>query len=453
MGLTGMVRRLAADRWMRSFGSLAAGEALSGVLRLLSLVIVARVLGPSAFGTVGVGLAVGTYLLVCHSGIEVVGTRAAAAQAGHVTRVASQVVGTRLAISAVVYLVMVVGLFVVPLDAGTRIVIAIFALGLFTSSANVRWLFVSDQRTFVVAAASVCAAAVNLGLVFVLVRTHDEMVLVPIIQIGSEVLLVLVLLLVSRSRFGAWHPRFDLSSMLRLFRQGFPITITKAAKGFVLAIDVVLVLALVSAEAAGQYSAPRRLTFAVTIFLSVYFETALPSFVHARMASAHELARLLRLATRRATQVLVPLAIVATIGAPFIISALGPAYESSTLVLQILVWGVVMMALSGPVNQALWALGKERPVAILAIVAGVATLVLDIALLPILGAPGAAIGDLVGRIVFLALSFVVLRSLMRERSPGHDISLDDDTVAGADPVPGRDITLGAVSKLDAPPDV
>jgi O-antigen/teichoic acid export membrane protein len=119
------------------------------------------------------------------------------------------------------------------------------------------------------------------------------------------------------------------------------------------------------------------------------------------------------MAARRALYVLVPVAVIISLAAPLGINILiGDAYAESVVILRILIWGVVLSALVGPNYQALWALGQQRRLAVLAVGSACATLVLTVALLMTVGVAGAAVADLGGKLLLLGGSALLLRRFL-----------------------------------------
>lgn len=410
--------------WLRSFGNLAIGESVVGACRLAALMWVARTLGPEAFGLVGVGVALAGFLIVTQSGFDVVGTRAVAADPTRSRGHAQAIVGIRLAVATVIYAVYAT-VVLATTEGPERAALLMFGMSVFTTAANLRWLFVGFQRTRWVAIAVSAAALLYLLTVLVLVRSPDDLVWVPLLQVLSEAVVAGVLVAASWRRLGGWRPSFDLSRWMELLRASAPITVTHAARSVMLTVDVLLVKMLVSDAAAGHYAAPRRVTIALSIFLALYLETSLPTFVQAHARSPDAVRRMVRVAARRALYVLGPIAAVITVAAPLIVTVLvGDAYAESVAILRILIWGVALGGVVGPYFQALWALGQQHRLAVVAVGSAGVTLPLTVVLLLSAGVTGAAVADIVGKLLLLGGCALLLRRLLRTGAPASDGVVD-----------------------------
>lgn len=410
--------------WLAAFGNLAVGEATTSVLRFVGFLWVARQLGPAPFGAISAGLAVGTYLAtLAHSGLEILGSRRMAAEPARLPNHLGEIVAVRLGLAGAVYALTAVVAEALDLDGQTRTIVLVYALLVFTQAADVRWAFIGIQRTRPVAIASVASSATYLAGVLALVHSPDDVLRVPLLHLGGEVLLAAVLIAVSRRRFGSWRsPRIRASARATL-RASLPISLTQCARTGIISVDVVLVRLMRPADEAGYYSAASRFALAGIVFLGIYYTTFLPSLVRARGEGSDAFRGLVRLAARRAAWVAVPFGLLFTVAVPAPTHLLlSPSYQPAAGLLQVLVWGLVLLAFGGIYANVLIAVHREGRLAAVTVGALVVNLVANLTLLPTVGTVGASISTILAEAVFLVGCYLSARPFLDGRPAGMAVS-------------------------------
>jgi O-antigen/teichoic acid export membrane protein len=404
--------------WLRSFGNLAVGETVTSVLRMVALLLVARRLGPAAFGTVSVGLVVGGYLVIlAHPGLELAGTRRIVGESNP-RLLLGRVVGLRLILGALAYPVAVGVTLLLPLDRDLTVIIAIVALLIFTQGFDVRWAFVGVQQTRAVAVASVIGAVVYLGAVLTAVKGPDDVVVVAVIFIAAQAVISTVLVVASGRRFGFWLPDLRPSTPRRaLFAESGPLTLAAVARAVTVSVDLILVKALRPAAEAGNYAVASRLMTVGLIYIGLYYTSFFPTLVRALGRDPGDFVALVRTGARRAALIGGAVAAMSVLMIPVVVPVLfGHAYDQAVGLLQILVGALFLVGLSGLVKMSLIALGERRKYSWITAAGLVANLLLDVVLIPTAGAVGAAIATVLTEGVVLVLGYFVIRPVLHART-------------------------------------
>lgn len=399
--------------WLRAFGNLAVGEVITSAFRLLAFVWVARKLGPSDFGTVSVGFVIGAYLIVlAHPGLELVGTRAVAHEPSSAPHWLGQIVGLRILLGLAAYVLMAAIVSVLPIDGQLRLIIIIIGLGILTQAVDVRWAFVGAERTRAIAVASVLGASVYLLGVLLFVSGPSDLFVPPVLYVIGQTAISATMIVASRRHLGEWSPRFRRGSGSRaLFWESTPLTLAYVGRAFAVSIDVVLVKALLPSAGAGQYAAASRLFVVGLLYLGLYYNALLPSIVRAARTGPAELRRATLGACRRAVLIGTPVAIAGILLAPVAIPAvLGESYEPASGLFQVLLIALLMVGLSGVMNNALIASGRERTFAGIVMVSLIVNVLANITLLPTVGVVGAAIATVITEAFVLIVASVALHS-------------------------------------------
>ncbi len=402
--------RMGTSIWMRTFGYLAVGEAATGLLRFAALLWVARTLGPAGFGVVGVGLAVASYVVMAHSGMEAVGVRRVAADPGDPRRHVEELVGARIGVAVVTYALTAVALLVFPAGDEVRRVTLVYSLSLFTLAVDLRWWFVASEETKPVAVAVTTSAATYLVGVLAFVREPHDLIFVPVLHVGAELVSATLLGMWARRRFGAFRPRLVSTPWVRNLLESAPLSGIKVARAVMLGFDVVAIKLLVGSSEAGQYAAARRFALVGMIVVGLYFNAFLPRLVKVDRDSHRQGSALLRTAWLRSAVAMIPLGVVGSVAAaPSVAFLLGEDYRQAGTVLAWLVWTVVLASLIGPFQQALIARDAAGAALAATTVAAVTAVGLALVLIPRYSLVGAAAAGVAAEVVRLAGSVVAVR--------------------------------------------
>lgn len=408
-------RRIHLRGWGRAAANLVAGEAVGSVLRLVAMVWVARRLGPSGFGIVSLGVVIGGYLTVlAHSGLEVVGTRALAHEPERAAHHIGTIVGLRIALGVIGYAVVLATVAVVPISRTEALIVLGFALSMVTLGSDVRWAFIGVQRTRPVAAATAASGLVYLGGCLLLIQDSGHATRVALVNIAAEAVLVAILIGASRRRFGPWHPVWRRPTIRPLLQAALPLTLMRATRTIMLTVDIVIVQIMRSSKDLGYYSAASRVMAAGIVYLGLYYNAFLPTVVRAHRGGRKELADVVRVAARRALVFGVPIAAVGTALAPFAVRRVfGPGYEPAVGLLQVMLWAVPFLAVTGVYSQVLVAGHAQRALAVAIGIAMVVNLAANLILLPTVGVVGASIATVLGEATSLAIIWPMARTVMR----------------------------------------
>ncbi len=418
------VARLHLRGWGRAAANLVAGEVAGSALRLVAIFWVAQQLGPAGFGIVSLGVVIGGYLTVlASSGLEVVGTRELAREPERAAHHIGTIVGLRIGLGIIGYAIVLVAAAVLPVDRTEALVILGFALSMITLGTDVRWAFIGVQRTRPVAAATAASGLVYLGGCLVLIRGSGHVTRVALVNVAAELVLVTILVVVSRRRFGAWRPQWRRPTIRPLLRAALPLTLMRATRTIMLTVDVVLVTIFLSKRDLGYYTAASRVMASGIVYLGLYYNAFLPTVVRARRGGRAELVAVVRVAARRALVLGVPIAAVGTVVAPFAIRvAFGDRYESAIGLLQVMLWAAPFLAVTGVYSQVLVAGHAQRALAVAIGIAMTVNLIANFILLPTIGVVGASIATVLGEATSLAIIWPMARTVIRETAEARSDS-------------------------------
>ena len=420
-------------RWLASFAQLAAGESVSTVLRLLSIVVVARRLGTDRFGIASLGIVIGGYLaVVAHSGLDIGGTRAIAEQRQRAREELADIVGLRVALGITAFVATSVITALVPLRTETRFVVIGLAFTVVTNALDIRWAFVGLQQTRSVALASSISALWYLGGTLLFVRGTLGLAAFVGVHLSADLLSAAVQWTASRRLIGAWWPRRSSKERLReLYCQSISITVARSARTVMITLDVLLVKVFRPEMEVGQYALAGRIIATGITYIGLYYHAYFAAL--ARAKDDFDLVdRLMATARRRVAMVGPPALVLMVVAAPVAIrTVFGVEWNGTIGLLQAMLPSLLCLAVTGVYSQALFAYGEQRVMARIALTVMVVNIAANLALLPTVGTVGASIATDVAEAVMVVLTIVAARKLPAVRharakpivaSPGgHDL--------------------------------
>jgi O-antigen/teichoic acid export membrane protein len=343
---------------LRSFGTLLAGEGAARVFGLLSIIILARQLGPHGFGPVVFGTSLlAWYWLVVDNGTQVASTPEIARNPAAFAPAVRPVLGLRIALSVTAAVVLVLGAQVFSNNEASAQLYSLFAITLPIVALNPRWLVLGVGESRLLAVANVVAQAVVLAGVVTLVHGPHDVNRVPFIVAASELLAAIVLLAGLARRFGLLWPRVELGAWWNTLRHGGPLMVGSASRGLLLSFDLLVIVYALGPGSAGYYGAATKpVLFAGTV-AGLFSLSLLPSI---SAASASDAWHLYRRAARSAAAVSTAGALCLSVGAGvFVDIVYGDEFGPAAGVLTILALRIPFMAMSGVYTSVLIAGGQQ----------------------------------------------------------------------------------------------
>jgi len=377
----------------RNFLALGGGEAVSRLVAFATILLLARRLGPEGYGVIAFAAGVTLYFAkLAEFALDYVGVAAVAAATGAVDRLGSVLLTARFLTTAAVVGVAVLaaqGLLPEP----DRTVLSLYLLTLLPVAANPRWLLIGLRDARAVGGVRVAGELLALAIVFLVVRTGRELWAAPVAVGAGELLAVAVLVGVLRLGGHRLRPALDAGLVVPVARRAASI-VALSLLGLVIYNSGLLFLrGLRDAESAGQYAAAFTLIGFLANLGLAYAMTLIPGLARLRQAPADARAlygRSLALVHAAA----VPLAVGGWMLAGRIIDlGFGPGYQAAGSALAILAWAIPLMSLRNVPLAALVAGDRQHLLLRASAIAVGASVVLNLALIPRFGIPGAAIAS------------------------------------------------------------
>jgi O-antigen/teichoic acid export membrane protein len=419
--LAGLARNASTQFAARALGVLAQG---------LGLILVARHLGPASYGAFALVSSLTLMAMVLADwGLLLVGARAVATRPDEEDRILRACLSLRLALGVAAWAVLVALSF-----AGTgngRVHVAAVVAGV--SFLPGAWFAIGHIRAQVELRMERVALPLLLGsllsvawLVTVVLLNGDVVALA-----GSFVIAAVAsaALCAAMTHGLPLRPRGDRVLWRSLMIESTPVALGAICVTIYFYVDALLLARLSTSAQLGLYDSAYRF-----VQLAPLVPTVLVTSVFALAARhADEDRDRMRLFVRELGSLialLLPIAplLLATAPTDLVTLLYGPGYRAAGPLLALLSAVVVLMILTGVIGPLLVALGRERSTLVIAAVSAVLNIAVNLVLIPVWDARGAAVATLITEVVALGAAGVLLH---RTLHPTFDaVQLLKVTIAG-----------------------
>lgn len=390
----------------RRVAALSSGEAVARLVAFAATLLIARRLGPAAFGIIGVASGMMLYLgQLADQGIELVGVPVVARGELRTADVVSATLVFRV-IAALLLAVVVALLARVFLPSADGNVLAAYAPVLVFTGASTRWVLLGLGRPGVVGAARVAGETFALAVVALAVHQGASLLWVPVSAVAGVALTTVVMLA------GTWRAGMRLVRRVRwqtcrsLFERGRPLLAFTLLGLILFNFDLIFLRYVKGEAAAGEYAAAYAFISFASNLIVAFAHAVMPTL--ARTASGSNRRERNGVYTGAMAQV-IGVTLPAAIGGAFVAGALlefvfGDRFAPGAVALRWLALTLPFAAMREMAVVAVISAGGERSLVRVNLVTVVCNVVLNIALVPRYGLAGAAAATLATELVRLVLA-------------------------------------------------
>jgi len=351
-----------ASALIRNFVVLFFGNVLGQVLFLIGMILLARRVGPVAFGWWSFAQTLALYLLRAGEfGLEVTGIRAVAQDEAITQQRVGEVVVLRtiLALLLVVLVALALGLQLVPSEA--LMLVAMFSLAVFPVGITVEWLYEAKQRITVISVARILKGVLFFTLIILFVHEPADVTISAAAYVVSLALPSIWLFVETRRRFHIRHFHLTAGRARELLAEAWPIAVATLLSQYSLFFGTTFLGYRASGEEVGLYSAAHRLIIFVWAYgITTAHRVLLPSFAQSHQVSSADFQSRLLSTVRLTVLIALPLGVIGSLVAAAIVRVLyGVGYEAAGHVLAIVLWALVIGMLRSPFDVGLLASARQ----------------------------------------------------------------------------------------------
>ncbi len=390
----------AGRRIFHNLFALGGAQVVTMMTGMVTAVVLARVLGPAAYGVLGFGVALLSYFgLAVNMGMDAHAVRVVAKTPAHGKSVVKLVLASRMLLAVLIAFSVMALVPLMGLSDQVQTVVKIQCLGLFGVALTLDFFYQARQKMEIVALRQVSAAVMGMVAVLLWVRDSDDIYFaagVPVaVLILSAIALCLYFVFISRGNAG----NIPVPSRIDFVKRALPVALMGVLTTIYVNLDIVILGFIVNETEVGLYVAATRILTVAVILPNLLHSVFYPALAEVMDDDAKR-----ENMAKNLTRVLAFLG--AGVGAagvlfvPILLPLLfGEDYSGAELALQILMANAVFVYLSVAVGTFLLAAHCDKAyTTILGIGAGL-NIVLNFVLIPIYGIEGAATATLVTQLV------------------------------------------------------
>ncbi|MHB8891678.1 MAG: flippase [Candidatus Limnocylindrales bacterium] len=379
---------------------LLVGRVVSMALQFLSLILIGRELGPSAFGILQFGVAIFIYVgFVNDLGLTILGAREfGPAHRESPTR--ANLLGARMLLTLLALLPVGLMAMLGPFDQEGRTLALVLAGGFAISAVNLRWLLQSEERFGAIAVADTIGALAQVVAVILLVKGPADLAAAGLATVlGPATTTVVTIAMVRPGR--SLLPR-PAAASLRLIGRALPLGVALIATALYYSVDSILIGVFRSPEELGYYAAAYRIVLACLTLAFMTHSAALPLVARLVREDAGTLASVLAAISRWLLLIAVPLAVGTTMVAqPLATAVYGAEYGQAALPLSLLIWTCVTVGTNVPFAVLLLARKQDGAYMKTTLLGAMLNLALNVVAVPAFGMTGAAWSTLGSEVVVM----------------------------------------------------
>ena len=395
--------------------SLSASDVGGRFIGFLITIYLARILEPSAFGVMNIGMAVLSYLmLIASPGVQVLETRNAAASNTVDEERVGAVLSMRLALAVALCLL---SWFVLSLLVGaseTRDVILLFVVSLVPLALLLDWFFQGRERFELVGMIRLTQYIVYGVSVVLLVRSGDDVRFAAVaFGVGNLAAAFLTWRLYQKhvgSLRMKWQPRIWKSVYTENIPVGFAMFVGQSA----INLPAIIIGVVLTSTDVGLFSAAMKFIFVVLMLDRILNALFLPVATRYFNNRLQDVEFLIGITLKTVLVVAFPLTVCGIVAAPMAIGLVfGEGYVGATVLLQILMGFFFLTLMNSILVCAMIGSGRERAYVRVMTVSAFCFVVSVVLLILVAGTQGAAWGVVLGELLTVVLMFLEVRKFVR----------------------------------------
>ena len=384
---------------------LVAAQVVTAALGIATLLVISRLLGPTALGEWRFATAVTGYLLiVSDAGLSAFAVREMARERTLTPRLGWPVVVVQTAVAGVLYALLIAGLLLSGMSGRAFAVVALLGLSAFVHALGIGHVFQAHERMSTIALVSVVSTVTATTVGLAALAVTKQLVWLAAVPVAVGIAANVVLLRIGRRSFELPFTPPTRHAALALLRSGAPFLVAGIATQLIFSADAILIQIFRGAHELGIYAAGYAIPAQLLLLTGPMMAAVYPRLsTHGPAGSATLTASLAGVLGF----LLLPLALGgAAVSDQLVRFLYGGAFHRSGLILAIAMSLPALGAFNSVLGQTLAARQRQHTVMRVALLTAAFNVVANLALLPTVGIVGAAVAVAASE-VLTAVSFSV----------------------------------------------
>lgn len=384
-----------------------SGDVAARLLGFFATVHLARTLGISGYGVITVGTSVLSYAFwLSDFGLATLGTREIAKPRAMRELQPGDLLVTKALCAAIIFVIFEGIALIGYRNSPVQPILQLYLLTLFPYALLLEWYYQGIRNFRLVAVSRFLSGIVYLVGLLALVKGTDDLPLVPLIFLGSNIVTAGWLMLFRRSEDRLAPSGFNRARLAAAMRRAMHIGLGGAFAQVIQSLPPVAVEYFYSPKDAGVLGAAMKGVFVLLMVDRVFVAVFLPLMAQLAARPKEELERTLESIFRLVLAGAVALCSVTTVFAgPILEIIFGQQYREGAEVLAILSWFVAATVVNSFFAYGLIAIGQEKRYFSSMLRGSILATALILGLTYVAGLPGTAVAVVLGESTMMALMF------------------------------------------------
>ncbi|MCL4547309.1 MAG: flippase [Bacteroidetes bacterium] len=420
--------------------NLSISEIVSRLLNFISYIYLARVILAEGFGIISFVVAFSSYfLLIVNFSSDIIASREIARLAhnppdigdsqtrqarltyasrelheknarlkSHKIIFVSKILSLRIVLAFVSYMLLVCMVACISQSSEIKVGLLIYGLTFFAQAINLSWYFKGEEKTKAITFAQIFSSLINMLLIITFVKNKVDLtgaiVIFVCVSFINSFLMLIVYLKRERIRL-----ILDAGFMLKNLKESFPVAIAGVMITIYYTLDHVMLGYMTNSTELGYYAAAYKVIIIALMPAGIIYQSFLPQLSNS-VNDTDMRKNLMRMYSRWMLLLGVFSSMVIFFFANQIIEiAYGAQFEKSVLLTKILAFNIVLVYLNMTYGNPLITWNKQKLFSYPIIAAAIGNIILNILLIPVYGALGAAIATISSELIVFA-GFVPLNN-------------------------------------------
>jgi len=401
-------------RILKNLLSLSAAEAVRKGVAFFTYAILARVLNPVGFGDFTWAMTFVMYfLLFVDMGFNIIGIREIARDHSIIKKYVNHIITIRTIISIFSFLIMLLIAFVIDRPLDVKIMVIISGINLFANALLVDWVFQGIEKMEVIALRQIIVGVMNLIGVIVFVNSPDDKIAAMLVFMLSLLLNSFWLLGYYIKTYGMVKFSYNKELWKKLFEAAIPMGVSNLFIVVITGTSIILLGLMTNKGETGLFAAAHKIFMISLLPITIIQGTMFP--IISRAKTLEDKQTLLNKYTTFVYFIggIICFSILAYSNEVIFI-VFGPMYDSSSVILQVLMINSLLIHFNNSYSTPLIAWNHEKEVLKVTIVGAAINVAMNLYLIPIYGAYGSAWANFAGEIsITLFLSYIAYKKIKK----------------------------------------
>ncbi len=390
----------------KNISSLFISNIVTYFLSFFSVVYLARVLGPEAYGYVEYAIAITSYFLIlANAGLPIIGIKRIAEQKGLNNSGFSDILCIRGVLGIISCLSLVIFIFgFSPYSSLQNSLILGYAVAIIPMTMNIDWIFKGIQKMHLIIIGTLCLSGLNFFFIIFFIKNLNDLNLLPIFIVISNTVSTLVSWYILMNTCENISFFINISTWKSIFKKSIQFGSISIMSLFIYNSDLLFLGVFKTSYEVGLYAASYKFVYLIIGLSTPIHESLFPVLVNAYHENYRNFKKIGLFIIR--FSVFFSLSLMSGIiflNSNFLSFVFGTKFVSAHISLLILIWACGLILINTALSRILFVTNHENICMRIIGFQCIIVLVLNILLIPIFGLIGASVVTFLGEFFSLII--------------------------------------------------